>query len=137
MANVNVKQGEILSNDLSITSMKSVDLGHLPPACFSYKDLNKRMSSRPRSFSPAATTDDELIQGVKPLSDQIRSFRNGGLGLGARPLGDSNYDENDSQVVDPSSEFGLDRFEKSEEVASQISTRMKKKHDEKLKHAEA
>lgn len=103
---------------------------------FSFKNLDKRMSLRPRSFSPTATTDDELIQGVKPLSDQIRSFRNGGLGLGARPLGDSNYDEDDSQVVDPSSEFGLDRFEKSEEVASQISTRMKKKHDEKLKHAE-
>lgn len=137
MAKVKVKQGEIFSTDPLITSMESVDLSHLPPACFSYRNLNKRMSSRPRSFSPAATTDDELIQGVKPLSDQIRSFRNGGLGLGARPLGDSNYDEDDSQVVDPSSEFGLDRFEKSEEVASQISTRMKKKHDEKLKQAEA
>lgn len=137
MAKVKVKQDEILSTDPLITSMESVDLGHLPPACFSYSDLNKRMSSRPRSFSPAATTNDDLIQGVKPLSDQIRSFRNGGLGLGARPLGDSNYDEDDSQVVDPSSEFGLDRFEKSEEVASQISSRMKKKHDEKLKQAEA
>ena len=137
MAKVKVKQDEILSTDPLITSMESVDLSQLPPACFSYRNLNKRMSSHPRSFFPAATTDDDLIQGVKPLSDQIRSFRNGGLGLGARPLGDSNYDEDDSQVVDPSSEFGLDRFEKSEEVASQISTRMKKKHDEKLKHAEA
>lgn len=137
MAKVKVKQDEILSTDPLITSMESVDLGHLPPVCFSYSNLNKRMSSCPRSFCPAATTDDELIQGVKPLSDQIRSFRNGGLGLGARPLGDSNYDEDDSQVIDPSSEFGLDRFEKSEEVASQISTRMKKKHDEKLKHAES
>lgn len=137
MVKVKVKQDEILSTDPLITSMESVDLGHLPPARFSYRDLNKRMSFCPRSFHPSATTDDELIQGVKPLSDQIRSFRNGGLGLGARPLGDSNYDEDDSQVVDPSSEFGLDRFEKSEEVASQISTRMKKKHDEKLKQAEA
>lgn len=136
MVKAKVKQDEILSTDPLITSMESVDLGHLPPVCFSYRNLNKRMSSCPRSFSPAATTDDELIQGVKPLSDQIRSFRNGGLGLGARPLGDSNYDEDDSQVVDPSSEFGLDRFEMSEEVASQISTRMKKKYDEKLKHAE-
>lgn len=137
MVKVKVKQDEILSTDPLITSMESVDLGHLPPACFSYRDLNKRMSSRPRSFFSNETTDDELVHGVKSLSDQIRSFRNGGLGLGARPLGDSNYDEDDSQVVDPSSEFGLDRFEKSEEVASQISTRMKKKHDEKLKHAEA
>lgn len=136
MAKVKVKQGEILSTDPLITSMESVDLGHLPPAWFSYRDLNKRMSSRPCSFSPNATTDDQLIHGVKPLSDQIRSFRNGGLGLGARPLSDSNYDEDDSQVVDPSSDFGLDRFEKSEEIASQISTRMKQKHDEKLKHAE-
>lgn len=137
MAKVEVKRNEILSTDPSITSMESVDLGNLPPACFSYRNLNKRMSSRPRSFSPNETTDDQLIHGVKPLSDQIRSFRNGGLGLGARPLSDSNYDEDDSQVVDPSSEFGLDRFEKSEEVASQISTRMKKKHDEELKHAES
>jgi hypothetical protein len=103
---------------------------------FSFKNLHKRMSSRPRSFSPNETTDDQLIHGVMPLSDQIRSFRKGGLGLGVRPLGDSNYDEDDSQVVDPSSDFGLDRFEKLEEIASQISTRMKQKHDEKLKHAE-
>lgn len=103
---------------------------------FSYKNLNKRMSSRPCSFSPTVTADDELIHGVRPLSDQIRSFRNGGLGLGVRPLSDSNYDEDDSQVVDPSSDFGLDRFEKSEEIASQISIRMKQKHDEKLKHAQ-
>ena len=103
---------------------------------FSFKDLNKRMSSRPCSFFSNETTDDELIHGVKSLSDQIRSFRNGGLGLGSRPLSDSNYDEDDSQLVDPSSDFGLDRFEKSEEIASQISTRMKQKHDEELKHAE-
>lgn len=103
---------------------------------FSYKNLNKRMSFRPCSFSPTVTVDDDLIHGVRPLSDQIRSFRNGGLGLGVRPLSDSNYDEDDSQIVDPSSDFGLDRFEKSEEIASQISTRMKQKHDEKLKHAE-
>lgn len=137
MAKVKANNADVISNDPLITSMESVDLGHLPPACFSYGNLNKRMSSRPRSFCPAVTMDDELIHGVQPLSEQIRSFRNGGLGLGARPLSDSNYDEDDSQVVDPSSEFGLDRFEKSEEVASQISTRMKKKHDEKLKHAEA
>lgn len=103
---------------------------------FSYKNLNKRMSLRPCLFCPNVTTDDQMIHGVKPLSDQIRSLRNGGLGLGVRPLSDSNYDEDDSQAVDPSSEFGLDRFEKSEEIASQISTRMKRKHDEKLKHAE-
>lgn len=103
---------------------------------FSYKNLNKRMSLRPCSFSPNETTDDQLIHGVKTLSDQIRSFRNGGLGLGVRKLSDGNYDEDDSQLVDPSSDFNLDRFEKSEEIASQISTRMKQKHDEKLKHAE-
>ena len=103
---------------------------------FSFKNLNKRMSSRPCVCSSVPTSDDQLIHGVKTLSDQIRSFRNGGLGLGARPLSDSNYDEDDFQIVDPSSDFGLDRFEKSEEIASQISTRMKQKHDEKLKHAD-
>lgn len=103
---------------------------------FSYKNLNKRMSSRPCSFSPNETTDDQLIHGVKTLSDQIRSFRNGGLGLGVRPLSDSNYDEDDSLIVDPTSDFGLDRFEKAEAIASQISARMKQKHDEELKHAD-
>lgn len=94
------------------------------------------MSFRPASYVPAGTSDDQLICGVKTLSDQIRSFRLGGLGLGARKLTDANYDEDDVQTIDPSSDFTLDRFEKSEEIASQISTRMKQKHDEKLKHAE-
>lgn len=103
---------------------------------FSYKNLNRRMSSRPCVSSPTPTTDDQLICGVKSLSDQIRTMRHGGLGPGTRELTDGNYDEDDSQIVDPSSDFGLDRFEKSEEIASQISSRMKQKHDEKLKHAE-
>ena len=65
---------------------------------------------------------------MKSLFDQIRTMRHGGLCPGIRELTDGNYDEDDSQTVDPSSDFGLDRFEKSEEIASQISTRMKQKH---------
>lgn len=103
---------------------------------FSYKNLYKRMSSRPFPPSQRGTSVDELLFGVKSLSDQIRTMRHGGLGPGVRQLSDSNYDEDDVQTVDPSSDFTLDRFEKSEEIASQISTRMKQKHDEKLKHAE-
>ena len=137
MVKVKTKQDEILSTDPLITSMESVDLGHLPPACFSYRNLNKRMSSRPFPVAQRATSEDELVFGVKSLSDQVRTMRHGGLGPGTRELTDGNYDEDDSQVVDPSSDFGLDRFEKSEEIASQISTRMKRKHDEKLKHAES
>lgn len=103
---------------------------------FTYKNLNRRMSFRPFSGSCAPTTDDELICGVKTLSDQIRTLRHGGLGPAARQLGDANYDEDSSLAVDPSTDFTLDRFEKSEEIAAQISTRMKQKHDDKLKHAE-
>lgn len=103
---------------------------------FSYKNLHRRMSSRPIPAVQNPTPADELIFGVKSLSDQIRTMRHGGLPVGSRELTDANYDEDDVQTIDPSSDFTLDRFEKSEEIASQISTRMKQKHDEKLKHAE-
>lgn len=103
---------------------------------FSYKNLHKRMSFRPASCTPDGTSDDQLICGVKTLSDQIRTMRHGGLPVSSRELTDANYDEDDVQTIDPSSDYTLDRFEKSEEIASQISTRMKQKHDEKLKHAE-
>lgn len=103
---------------------------------FTYKNLNRRMSFCPTPAVTTPTSDDELIHGVKTLSDQIRSLRHGGLGPNTRQLGEANYDEDSSQVVDPSADFTLDRFEKSEEIAAQISTRMKQKHDDKLKHAE-
>lgn len=103
---------------------------------FTYKYLYRKMSARPCPAALTSTPDDEFIFGVKTLSAQIRSFRHGGLGLGSRELGDANYDEDNVQDVDPSTDFTLDRFEKSEEIAAQISTRMKQKHDEKFKHAE-
>ena len=85
-------------------------------------------------FEP--TTDEDLILGVKPLSDQIRSFRHGGLPLGTRELGDSVYDEDGSTTVDPSIEPGLDRFERALAITDQISDRMAKKYNSRLEHAD-
>lgn len=106
---------------------------------FDFSRLPARMSrcrrgSHRGKFPP--TSPDELLHGVKSLSDQIRSYRAGGLSLGTRELGDSNYDEDDSNQVDPSIEPGLDRFERAEALASTISSRMQKKHKEKLEKAE-
>ena len=97
---------------------------------------------RDRSMSIVSGSDShfvespELIEGVKTLSDQIASFRAGGLHMGSRELKDSHFDEDDVEAIDPSSEFGKDRFEQSEAIASQISGRMSKKHKDKLEQAE-
>ena len=104
-------------------------------AIFSFKGLQARMSCKPVPSKSTPTSADDLIQGVKCLSDQIRSYRCGGLSTGTRPLSESNYDEDDVEEIDPSSEFGLDRFEKSEELASSISRRMAAKMKERLKQA--
>jgi hypothetical protein len=103
---------------------------------FTYENLPKRMFGpcAPRGFE--GTPRDRMICGVKSLSDQIRSFRAGGLSSGTRELKDSLYDEDDSTDVDPSSEFGLDRFERSEAIAATVSDRMAKKKKEKLEHAD-
>lgn len=103
---------------------------------FTYENLPKRMFGprAPRGFE--GTPRDQMICGVKSLSDQIRSFRAGGLSSGTRELKDSLYDEDDSIDVDPSSEFGLDRFERGEAIAATVSDRMAKKSKEKLEHAE-
>lgn len=45
-------------------------------------------------------------------------------------------DEDDVVDIDPSSEFGLDRFEKSEELAATISRRMAAKKKQKLNDAD-
>lgn len=103
---------------------------------FSYENLPDRMSCCPDPMASAGTTVDELFCGVKSLSDQIRSFRAGGLSSGTRELKDSLYDEDDSTDVDPSSEYGLDRFERSEAIAAIVSDRMAKKKKEKLERAE-
>lgn len=78
----------------------------------------------------------ELIEGVKTLSEQIASYRSGGLALGSRELKDHLFDEDDVEDVDPSSEFGLDRFEKSEKLAATISRRMVAKKKQKLNEAD-
>lgn len=102
---------------------------------FTYKNLHNRMSERSTIGISSPTSDDELIHGIKPLSDQIRSFRSGGLKMGIRELSDSNYDEDDFTEFDPSSEFGKDRFEKVEQISSMISDRMAKKHKKKIEEA--
>lgn len=105
---------------------------------FNFADIPATMSrccrSRVRGCFPS-TSKDNLLYGVRPLSDQIRSFRAGGLPLGTRELGDGNYDEDDSVDVDPSVDPGLDRFEKSEAIAGMISSRMARKYKEKLEQA--
>ena len=104
-------------------------------AIFSFKGLQARMSCKPVPSKSTPTSVDDLIQGVKCLSDQIRSYRCGGLSTGTRQLSESNYDEDDVIDVDPSSEFGLDRLEKSKELAATISRRMAAKKKAKLNEA--
>ena len=77
----------------------------------------------------------ELIEGVKTLSEQIASYRAGGLATGSRELTDSCFDEDDVEDIDPSSEFGLDRFEATEALTSTISRRMAAKKKAKLNEA--
>lgn len=108
---------------------------------FEYFDFSKlplRMSQRRRCARRGfctPTTDENLIYGVKPLSDQIRSMRKGGLPLASRELGESSYDEDDSEDIDPTFEPGFDRFERSEALRDRISSRMKKRYEEKFKQA--
>lgn len=123
------KEGQIFSTDPQIQQFEHFDFSRLPARM----SRCCRGSSR-GNFAP--TSSDELLHGVKPLSDQIRSYRAGGLPLGTRELGDSNYDEDDSNQVDPSIDPGLDRFERAEALASTISSRMQKKHKEKLEKAQ-
>lgn len=83
----------------------------------------------------APTLADDVVFGVKSLSEQIRSMRKGGLPLGSRELTDANYDEDDSELIDPTFEPGADRFEKLEGLSSVVSDRMRKKYEERFKHA--
>lgn len=105
---------------------------------FDFSKLPLRMSRRRRCARRGfctPTTEDNLIYGVKSLSDQIRSMRKGGLPLGSRELGDSSYDEDDSEDIDPTFEPGFDRFERSEALRDRISSRMKKRYEDKLNQA--
>lgn len=105
---------------------------------FDFSKLPQRMSRRCRCARRGfctPTTEDNLIYGVKSLSDQIRSMRKGGLPLASRELDESSYDEDNSEDIDPTFEPGFDRFEKSEALRDRISDRMKKRYEEKLKQA--
>ena len=106
---------------------------------FDFASLPARMSRCRRgsrgSFLP--TSDDDLILGVKSLPEQIRSMRHGGLPLGSRELTDASYDEDNSELIDPTFEPGADRFEKMEGLSSAISDRMRKKYKERFEHADS
>lgn len=117
-----------LSTDVSVQSFEDFDFGNLPA----------RMSRCRRGSRGvcAPTLADDVVFGVKSLSEQIRSMRNGGLPLGSRELGESNYDEDDSEMVDPTFEPAADRFEKLEGLSSVVSDRMRKKYEERFKHAD-
>lgn len=117
-----------LSTGASIQFSEEFDFGKLPA-----RMSRCRRGSR-GSFLP--TSDDDLIHGVKSLSEQIRSMRHGGLPLGSRELTDASYDEDDSEMIDPTFEPGADRFEKDEALASVISDRMRKKYKERFEHAD-
>ncbi len=119
---------KILSTDVSIQSFEGFDFGDLPA-----RMSRCRRGSR-GSFLP--TSDDDLILGVKSLSEQIRSMRHGGLPLGSRELTDASYDEDDSELIDPTFEPGADRFEKMEGLSAVVSDRMRKKYEERFKHAD-
>lgn len=79
----------------------------------------------------------DYIYGVDSLTAQFRRSRYGLLAPELKKLPDSQYDEDDSMFVDPSSNPSLDRFERTEEIARAISDRMKKSKKDALEHAES
>lgn len=102
----------------------------------SYFDLDRW--SRPDS-EPTEVTEtpaNSLLHGVKPFADLIRRSMNGGLGLAERPLEESSYDEEKTDVLDPTTQFGSDRFERSEAIASLVSEEAARHKRSKLEHAD-
>lgn len=78
---------------------------------------------------------NQLNFGVLPLSSQISAMRRGGVSLSTRRLGDGNYDEDDSETIDPAIN-DLDRFERLNAITDTISERMKQRDKDKLEHAD-
>lgn len=117
-----------ISNNEDLQFFEDFDFSKLPP-----RMSRRRRCARRGVCTP--TSDEELIHGVKSLSEQIRSMRKGGLPLGSRELEESSYDEDDVEDIDPTFEPGFDRFEKAEALRDRISGRMKKRQEEKLKLA--
>lgn len=79
--------------------------------------------------------DSHSIDGCQSLSRMIRIQRAGGVAVKVRQLSDSDYDEDDSTVVDPSID-NLDKFERAQALSDQISYRMRKQKEDKLKNLE-
>lgn len=99
------------------------------------KDLMKRRICIPDAGVP--TTTEDFVYGVESLSQQLRNARFGGLPVDQDKAPDSSYDEDDVLEVDPTTNPSLDRFERTEQIASQISSRMKSKHKDELEHAKS
>lgn len=86
-------------------------------------------------FANVKPEREQLNYGILPLSSQISAMRRGGVSLSTRQLGDGNYDEDDSEGVDPSIN-DLDRFERLQAITDTISERIAKRDKDKLDHAE-
>lgn len=99
--------------------------------------MNDPIRRRIRIPSCASSSLMNYIYDVPSLSSQLRASRFGALPPEKKSLSDSLYDEDDSDVVDPTSDSTLDRFERTDAAASLISERLKKSNEERLKHAEA
>lgn len=102
---------------------------------FDFRDL--RHMSHGRVPVIEEFDEDKFLHGVRPLSEQIRSFRKGVQALDTHKIPDAFYDEDDETQVDPSFDPELDRFERAEALADRISERMKKQKEESLQHADA
>lgn len=83
------------------------------------------------------STSGDFTFGVDSLVKQLRNAHFGGLPVDQEKAPDSFYDEDDVFDVDPSSDPSLDRFERTEKIASSISKRMSAKKKEQLEKAEA
>lgn len=104
---------------------------------FTFKRLNATMSAGRRPVSRTTPVEDDLLLGVLPFTDQIRRFRMGGLALNERAPEQMGYDEDDTTIVDPSAQFGTDRFERAEGLREILSDRMKSQKQAALEHADA
>lgn len=94
-----------------------------------------RMYSCDERCACSSSQCTEFLDGIKPFSAQLRSLRKGGLGLVEVELPESRYDEEKSSALDPLAQFGSDRFERAETVASMISEDQQRAKRDKLEHA--
>lgn len=98
--------------------------------------MKQRRISLP-CVSCSSVDRSQFLYGVPSLTQQLRQSRFGSLPPEKRALPERLYDSDGDFEVDPTSDTSMDRFERTEAAASLISDRMRKSHEDKLKHAEA